>query len=62
MRPASLLWEVIVQYHICRHDVPNAEHGGKAVQPADIFSVYSVGMQRYDCSAQSCIPGEAPVA
>lgn len=62
MRPASLLSDVIVQYHMCRHNMPNADLGGKAVQPVDIFSVDSVGMQRYDCSAQSCIPGETPVA
>lgn len=62
MRPASLLWRVIVQYHVCRHDVQSADLGSKAVQPKDIFSVYSVGMQRYDCSAQGCIPGEAPAA
>ena len=62
MRPTSLLWGVIVQYHMCRHDVQSADLGSKMVQPAGMVNVYSMGMQRHDCSAQSCIPGEAPAA
>lgn len=62
MRPTSLSRDVIVQYHIYRHNVQNADLGSKTMQPVSIFSVHSVGMQYYDCSAQSCIPGEAPAA